>query len=177
MWAEEWRGLVVKGVILLIWTSWVRNTCHGPPRLWPQASHFTSIASSIEWDVKPKVFIYPSVYARASKRSHTRECVRQKEKKKPKFFNARIKYTCRATTEKIANRFFCVRLVQPWFLRHFCQNYNLFSENSTKCIAFCDETFQFLLSARNISQLFDLDPWHEEYGLEHRTQPIRRYAN
>jgi hypothetical protein len=32
-------------------------TCHRPPRLWPWASHFTSIASSFEWDVNPRFLV------------------------------------------------------------------------------------------------------------------------
>jgi hypothetical protein len=30
---------------------------HGPPRLWPWASHFTLIASSFEWDIKPRFLV------------------------------------------------------------------------------------------------------------------------
>jgi hypothetical protein len=43
------------------WTQWSKhcgfNTCDGLPHLWPWASHFTSIASSFEWDIKLRFLV------------------------------------------------------------------------------------------------------------------------
>jgi hypothetical protein len=46
LWWAEHRGLDIH---------------HGPPRLLPWASHFTTIASFFEWDVKPTDSLYQSV--------------------------------------------------------------------------------------------------------------------
>jgi hypothetical protein len=41
-----------------------------PPRLWPSASHFTSIASSFEWDVKLTTFLVPECLCQQAKCPH-----------------------------------------------------------------------------------------------------------
>jgi hypothetical protein len=54
----------------MIRTSWVRYPSR-TTSLVTWASHFTSIASFFEWDVKPR-FLVPECRDRVSKRSHTR---------------------------------------------------------------------------------------------------------
>jgi hypothetical protein len=45
----------------------------GPPRLWPWANHFTSIASSFEWDIKLR-FLLPDCLCQGKQKFHLRCC-------------------------------------------------------------------------------------------------------